>query len=199
MALRVMRCGCVDATMLTLELKPEDISTQYRQQWTHDFILTLTITLGDTLCTHWQIDNPNPYPLSFTLGFHTYLAVDDIHSTEIHGLTNLRYQDNLRERATFYEDRACVTVADFIDRCYQNIPESLVIKDTSTGRTLLMTTQHCRDAFVWNPWHDAEKNFKDLAPSSYQKFICVEPGNMITPVKLAAGACFHTEQTLKRL
>lgn len=188
-----------DASVLSLQLKPEDIDASYRQQWPHDFVLTVTISLGETLVTQIKVHNPNPYPLSFTLGFHTYLAVDDINSTEISGLSGLQYMDNLRERAIFQEDREIVTVSDFTDRRYQNIPATITINDKSSGRSILMQTQNCQDAFVWNPWQEAEKKLADLAPNSYQKFICVEPGNMKTPVVLATGQDFIAEQEIIRL
>ena len=188
-----------DATGLSLELKPEDVDVSYRQQWAHDFVLTLTISLGETLITRLKVHNPNAYPLSFTFGFHTYLAVDDINSMEIGGFSGLEYRDNLRERAVFQEDREIVVVSDFTDRRYQNIPATLAINDKSSGRAILMKTKNCQDAFLWNPWAAAEKKLADLAPNSYQKFVCVEPGNMKTPVVLAAGQAFMAEQEIKRL
>lgn len=188
-----------DATLVSLELKPEDIDVSYRQQWPHDFVLTVTISLGETLVTQMQVHNPNSYPLPFTLGFHTYLAVDDIKSVEISGLSGLEYMDNLRERAIFQEDREIVSVFEFIDRRYQNIPATIAINDKSTGRAILMQTKNCQDAFVWNPWQEAEKKLTDLAPNSFQKFVCVEPGNMQNPVVLAAGQNFIAEQEIKRL
>lgn len=187
------------ATVLMLELKPEDVDVSYRQQWQHDFVLILTISLGETLVTQMKVHNPNPYPLSFTLGFHTYLAVDDINSTEISGFFGLEYMDNLREREIFQEDREVVVVSDFTDRRYQNIPSTIAINDTSSGRSILMQTKNCQDAFVWNPWQEAETKLADLAPNSYQKFVCVEPGNMKTPVVLASGQDFVAEQEIKRV
>ena len=188
-----------DATILTLELKPDDIDESYRQQWPHDFVLTVTISLGETLVTQMKVHNPNSYSLPITLGFHTYLAVDDINSTEIMGLSGLEYMDNLRERAIFREDREIVDVSEFIDRRYQNIPATIAINDKSNGRAILMQTKNCQDAFVWNPWQEAEKKLADLASNSYQKFVCVEPGNMKSPVVLAAGQDFIAEQEIKRL
>lgn len=188
-----------NATLLALELKPADVNVGYRLQWPHDFVLTLTISLGETLVTQMKVHNPNSYPLSFTLGFHTYLAVDDINSTEISGLSGLEYMDNLRERAIFQEEREIVVVTDFTDRRYQNIPATIAINDQSSGRSILMQTKNCTDAFVWNPWQEAEKKLADLAPNSYQKFVCVEPGNMKTPVILASGQDFIAEQEIKRL
>lgn len=189
----------VDATILVLELKPEDVDASYRRQWPHDFVLTVTISLGEALVTQMKVQNSNTYPLPFTLGFHTYLAVDDINSIEISGLSGLEYMDNLRERVIFQENREIVTVSDFTDRRYQNISATIKINDKSTGRVILMQIKNCQDAFVWNPWREAEKKLADLAPNSYQKFVCVEPGNMKTPVILAAGQDFIAEQEIKRL
>ena len=188
-----------DATVLSLELKPEDVDSHYREQWPHDFVLTLTISLGETLATQMKVCNPNSYPLAFTQGFHTYLAVDNIKNTEIHDLSGLEYLDNLREHAIFSEERKRVSITDFIDRRYQNIPASITISDTSEGRLIVMETKNCQDAFVWNPWQEAEKNFADLAPQSYQKFICVEPGNMKTAILLEAEQEFVAEQEIRRL
>lgn len=188
-----------EATVISLELTPEDVEASYRNQWPHDFVLTVVISLGESLTTEMKVSNPNPYPLRFTLGFHTYLAVDNINQVEISGLVGLEYMDNLRERAIFSESREVVTISDFIDRRYQNIPASIAINDKATGRSVLMTTKNCADAFVWNPWAEAETKLADLAPQSYQKFVCVEPGNMKNPLILAAGQEFVAAQEIKRL
>lgn len=188
-----------ETTSISLELKPEDIAANHRQQWPHDFVLTLIISLGESLSTEMKVHNPNAYPLPFTLGFHTYLAVDNINEVEISGLAGLDYRDNLRERAIFREERELVTISDFTDRRYQNIPATLTINDKSTGRSFLMNTQNCADAFVWNPWQEAEKKLNDLAPNSYQKFVCVEPGNMKTAIVLQPGQAFSATQEIKRI
>jgi glucose-6-phosphate 1-epimerase len=187
------------ATTLRLQLTPAHIKDKYRQQWGHDFRLVLTISLAETLVTQMQIYNPNPYPLSFTHGFHTYLAVDDVQGVEISGLTGLDYMDNLRNHNVFSEQRQQVTITEFIDRRYQGIPAEIFIKDNSSGRLILMRIENCADAFVWNPWQEAEKKLADLAPQSYQRFICVEPGNMKNAIVLQAGQSFISKQEIQRM
>jgi glucose-6-phosphate 1-epimerase len=187
------------STVLCLELRPEDVEEHYLNQWQHDFVLTVTISLGETLVTKMKVQNLNSYPLAFTQGFHTYLALDDINSVEINGLSGLYYMDNLRDRAIFHEEHELVFISDFIDRRYQAIPAEMTITDKSTGRTLAMQTKNCQDAFVWNPWAEAEKKLLDLAAQSHQKFVCVEPGNMKSAVILAAGQDFMIEQEIKRV
>jgi glucose-6-phosphate 1-epimerase len=186
-------------TTLGLELRPEDLAPHYRQQWPHDFVLSVTISLGETLVTQMQVRNPSRDSLVFTQGFHTYLAVDDIHSVEISDFSGLEYMDNLRDHAIFQETREKVEISEFIDRRYQGIADEIKILDKSTGRLFLMHTKKCRDAFVWNPWEEAEKKLADLTPQSYQKFICVEPGNMKTPIVLRGGQVFVSEQEIKRV
>jgi glucose-6-phosphate 1-epimerase len=185
------------ATAITFALSAADIDSVYRRQWAHDFFITLTISLSETLSTEMKIINPNSYPLAFTHGFHTYLAVSDIHCVEIDGLSGLNYMDNLRGRQIFSESGAKLTIAEFIDRRYQAIPTVLRIQDKSAKRTLMMETKNCADAFVWNPWLEGGKKIADLAPTDYEKFICVEPGNMTKPIVLEPEREFITVQTLK--
>jgi glucose-6-phosphate 1-epimerase len=187
------------AATISLELKSEDITANYREQWPHDFVLTVVISLGESLTTQIKVHNPNNYPLPFTLGFHTYLAVDNINTVEINGLSGLEYMDNLRNRAIFREEREFVTISEFIDCCYQAIPATISINDKSSGRTIVMNSKNCHDAFVWNPWIEASKKLSDLEPEAYQKFICVEPGNMKTAILLEPKQEFITVQEINRI
>jgi glucose-6-phosphate 1-epimerase len=197
---RVIKTETTDtATVLELELTPDDVAAHYLAQWGHDFVLHLTISLGETLVTEMKVTNPNPYPLAFTQGFHTYLAVDDIHHVEISDFSGLEYMDNLRDRAIFQEEREKVRVSEFIDRRYQAISDEITIQDHSSGRLILMQTKNCHDAFVWNPWLEAEKKLADLASQSYQKFVCIEPGNMQTAIILQEGQSFVSTQEIKRV
>lgn len=185
------------ATTITLVLKPTDVQAHYRKQWSHDFVVTLTLSLGETLVTQMKVYNPNSYALSFTQGFHTYLAVDNINETEINGFSGLEYMDNLRNRTFFLEEREQIIIDDIIDRRYQNIPDIVTLKDNSSGRVIVMKTKNCQDAFVWNPWEESSKKLFDLKPLDYQKFVCIEPGNMKTVVILESGQEFKIEQLLK--
>lgn len=186
-------------TAIVLQLKPENIAEQYRLQWPHDFLLKLTVSLCESLITRFEVQNTHSTPFEFTHGFHTYLAVDDINRVEISGLSGLQYMDNLRGKTLFDESRKRVSIDEFTDRRYQDIPETLEIKDRSSGRCLRMVNRNCRDAFVWNPWQEAEKGFSDLAPGSYRQYICVEPGNMQKAVVLPAGQSFVAVQEIQRL
>jgi glucose-6-phosphate 1-epimerase len=188
-----------NATTISLQLKPKNVAHEYRLQWPLNFIVTLTVSLGESLTTYMVVENPNRYPLPFTHAFHTYLAVDDINSVEISDFSNLDYMDNLQDRAIFPESRAVVTIHAATDRRYQNIANHITIKDKSTGRWLVMTNKNCADAFVWNPWQQGEKKLADLEPGSYQKFVCVEPGNMKKVIIVPEGQSFIAVQEIKRL
>jgi len=187
------------ATVICLELTEQDLKPPFTAQWQQAFVLRLTLTLADTLSTKLEIKNTDPAPFSFTFGFHTYLAVEAITQTQITGLSLLNYMDNLAQQQVFTELRNPVLIEEFTDRRYQNIPAQIVVTDQSSGRKILMQTQHCQDAFVWNPWHTGEKSFLDLAKGSYQQFVCIEPGIMKKAMLLLPEHEFIAEQTLKRL
>jgi glucose-6-phosphate 1-epimerase len=187
------------ATIICLELTEQDLQPHVTTQWQHPFVLRLTLTLAETLTTQLQIKNTDNRPFSFTFGFHTYLAVEEIAQTQITGLSLLNYMDNLAQQQTFTELRNPVVITEFTDRCYQGIPAQIVVTDQSSGRKMVMQTQYCQDAFVWNPWDTEEKNFTDLAEGSYQQFVCIEPGIMKKAMLLLPETDFSAEQTLKRL
>lgn len=185
------------ATCLVLELTAADLSEKQREYWQHQFVLTLTLTLSEfALTSQLQVKNTDNAPFAFTFGFHTYLAVTEITRAEISGLSNLNYMDNLLEKQILTDQRPVVVIDQFTDRRYQHIPAEMVLTDTATGRRLSMQTRGCEDAFVWNPWATAESGFKDLAPNSYQHFVCIEPGCMKTPVVLQSEEEFNAQQQL---
>jgi len=187
------------ATVICLELTEQDLKPHFTAQWQHTFVLRLTLTLAETLTTQLQIKNTDNQAFSFTFGFHTYLAVEAITQTQITGLSLLNYMDNLAQQQVFTELRNPVVIEEFTDRRYQGIPAEIVLTDHSSERKIVMQTQHCQDAFVWNPWQSGEKNFADLAEGSYQQFVCIEPGVMKKAMLLLPDSDFSAEQTLKRL
>ncbi len=194
---RVIKTQTSDAgTEICLALTSDDLSPAWRQQWKHLFELQLTLSLNETLTTRLQIKNIDTQDFSFTFGFHTYLAVGDIEKIKINGFKGCEYMDNLLERKIFLEQREAVKLNGFTDRRYQAVPEEIILTDCVRNKLITLKTSGCDDAFLWNPWHTTEKNFRDLTPNSYQKFVCIEPGKMQKSIVLSPSQIFTATQQL---
>ncbi len=95
------------------------------------------------------------------------------------GLENTRYFDKLDE-GTQKDQTGAVTVSEEVDRIYVGVNNALIIDDARFDRRILITSTGCQSAVVWNPWLETSAQMADLDITDYQRFICVEAGNVGT-------------------
>lgn len=165
-------------------LLPSEFS---KNMWDHDFKLTYTVTLKDTsLALQIQVENTSSEEWDFTTLLHTYFMVDDITKTTVKGLQGKQYVDKLDDGALKTEEAELKTVDSANDRIYQKIDKELIIADGGNA-VLVLKSSNFNDAVVWNPWVEGAKKTSDFDDEGYLKMLCVEAGQVSTPVALKPG------------
>lgn len=153
--------------------------------WPHDFSLLFRVAVhGNTLDLSLRVRNTGQSAFSFSSALHTYFAVADIASAEVHGLQHARYEDQtLPDTPQGTQDQPLLTCTKALDRIYRAAPAKLALKDAT--RELALSQQGFVDTVTWNPGPNA--GLSDMADEEYRRFICIEPA-CIDPVDLPAGA-----------
>lgn len=183
-----------------------DISTSFiledspatRAIYPHHFRLTLTVMLKPTaLSMQLRVENRNAdmRSMPFTTLLHTYLQVEDVLKTTVRGLQNRQYVDQV-DGKKIKEDRSeAVIFRGEVDRMYIQGAASPVRLNDGGNCELMVKTTGFEDFVIWNP-ADTEKTrgMTDLAEGDWKKFVCIEAGQVIEPVVLAAGAAWEGAQ-----
>lgn len=183
-----------EAVSVTLRLS-SDRSTE--SIWPHPFTLELEIVVTDVLLTVLRIINTGREEFSFHSALHTYFRTNDISSAWLEGLREIEYVDFLQDRKNCLEQRSRVAITEPIDRAYRDSPETLWLGLPGNATRVAITKEGFRDTVVWNPWSEGAQKISDLAPEEYSHMVCVESGNVLSPVILEAGDVHTSAQILR--
>jgi glucose-6-phosphate 1-epimerase len=166
-------------------------SKQSENYWQQSFKLDIEISVSDTLTIELITHNTGTEVFSITQVLHAYFSVGNIDDVQILGLENAHYlykRDDGEEK----NQSGALIIADEVDRIYTTINNELIIVDRSFNRQIIITATHNKTTVIWNPWIDICAKMPDLAYDDYQRFICVEPGNVDTDiVEIPPGGEFH--------
>jgi glucose-6-phosphate 1-epimerase len=149
-------------------------SLKHEKTWEQPFTLTLQFSIAKTLTIKLITENTGEKPFSITQAFHTYFNIGGINQVQVLGLEGCTYFDKL-DQGKEKMQTGIVTITDEIDRIYEDIDNHLVLNDTANNRRIEIVSENCRTGVVWNPW---QKVMVDLDERDYQRFVCVETGNI---------------------
>ena len=139
------------------------------------------ISVGDTLTLELTTRNTGNKIFSITQAFHAYLLVGNINQMQILGLDGIKYTDNLDSHTQKLQVGA-VNVVEEVERIYTDVKNELVIDDSVFNRQIRITSTSNKTAVVWNPWTTKSEKLPDLESNGYQRFICVETGNVVKDI-----------------
>ncbi|MDY2940747.1 MAG: hypothetical protein SOS98_00240 [Varibaculum sp.] len=121
---------------------------------------------------------------------HAYYAVSDVRQVLIRGLEGSETRDYVQGsdgKAWRVEDGSL----RYRPRDEIHFGVGQIFLDAG-GRTLTITPENAIDAVVWNPGPEGVGEHKFLEPSEWQRFVCIEIGNVQRDaVRIPAGAT-HT-------
>ena len=161
--------------------------------WRQPFMLMLDITIGTSLQLKLTTFNTGDKPFSITQAFHCYFRVGDIKRVKVFGLEDCDYFDKL-DHGSQKTQHGAVTVSREVDQVYIDAVKNLEIVDPVLKRRIHISSPNTSTAVVWNPWSKTSKKMPDLANLDYQKFICVEAGNIAFDlIKVQPGSQFSLE------
>jgi len=180
-----------DKAVAVFTLEPNDYTME---MWPHKFLLTFTVTIEkNTLLLDFNVKNTSEEKYDFTSAFHTYFELSDVSTLKIKGLQGKKYLDSLFDGKEFTEEREAVTIAENVDRIYQNV--EWPVSYNKDGKQVQISS-NVPDCVVWNPWIEKAKAMKDFRDEQYTNMVCIEPGACLTPIPLEPGNDFSMTKTV---
>ena len=194
----VSALGTDDHAVALLRLTDDAAS---RAQWLHTFALDLQVEISaDRLQMTLSCQNTGDTPFRFTSALHTYLRVDALSATRLHGLAGLPYWNAVGDTTQTQQEEWLLPGGD-LDRVYYGVQRDLLLHELrgTHERELQIRQQGFPDVVVWNP--DAQKcaALADMPPDGYKNMLCVEAACIAQPVQLAPGETWEGKQTLRLL
>jgi glucose-6-phosphate 1-epimerase len=172
-----------------------DDSRQSDPQWPHQYLCSLTATANATqLRIELAIANLGAETFTFTTALHTYLfAVTRLEAVALRGLQGSRYVDSANGDEERIDTNVKLQFQGEVDRIYAT--SDCVHLETDKG-CLRLDSSGFADTVVWNPGSEKAASLADLGAGDDQRFICVEPGCVLTPVALEAGDVWRAHHTI---
>ncbi len=163
--------------------------------WPHSFLARIRIRLSATrLTVALEIENTGDAPFAFTAALHTYLRVDDVAQVAIEGLQGCDYEDSANGGTLHRQHDYEVMFDGETDRIYNDVVAPLALIDGD--HRLDIEQDGFGDAVVWNPGEHLCARIADLASDDWQRFVCVEAGQVLAPVVLGSGEVWRGCQRL---
>lgn len=168
-----------------------------RKVWPHSYHATYRVSLDDDLSTTLTVTNTGREAFSFQSSLHTYLRVDDVRRVTVEGLQGARYLDRAPTATDGVQRDAALTIERETDRIYVATPGVVRVVGTKAGRSVVVEKDGFADTVVWNPWIDKARALADFGDDEYPQMVCIEPANIVAPVRLAPGATWRGTQRLR--
>jgi len=145
--------------------------------WPYKYALELEISIGNELNLQLLTRNLGHQAFTLTQAFHSYFKIGSIDQIMILGLEGSDYIDKCDEDTQKHQTDLLMINAE-VDRIYNGFENTLTIEDTVLKRRIEIRSSSHKSAVVWNPWLIRSVELDDLAPESYQFFVCLETGNI---------------------
>ncbi|MEO1694687.1 MAG: D-hexose-6-phosphate mutarotase, partial [Pseudomonadota bacterium] len=175
-----------------------------RAIWPHAFRAQFAaVAAGRRLRLELTVINTGDVDVDFTAALHTYLAVDDCTACRVTGLEDASFVDTAHADADRDPEAKPIAFGAEIDRIYRSstpvgsADASSTCQLESPDRIIAVTNNGFANTVVWNPGPDVGAKIADLGPSEWQRFVCIEAGAILTPIRLAPGAQWTAAQVLE--
>jgi glucose-6-phosphate 1-epimerase len=174
-----------DIVILELELHSD---AETKKLWPHDFIARQILTLGSTITLTLSVTNRDMAPFTFTFAQHSYFPTSDISHTRVDGLEGQSYFDALQDWKILESEKDGIRFRAETDRVYEGAGGHYRIVDEAAGHSIVIASDDCKSAIVWNPWTDKSARMGDMGTDGWRGMLCVESGNTgRDAITLAAG------------
>ena len=158
----------------------------------HAFTARLAVTAGDALELAFEVANTGDAPFAFEAALHTYFAVSAARAVAVDGLSGAAFVDKVAGGALRRQDDAQIRFEGEVDRVYDS-GGPVTIADPARAQPIRVATTGARSTIVWNPGVAKTATLADMSPDGFNRFVCVESGNVGDQrVTLAPGARHET-------
>ena len=156
----------------------------------HRYAVDLTARLGATLEVSLTTTNTGDEAFDYEEALHTYLVVGDITTTRLEGLDGVDYVDKVAGGEVRRQEGDVVFTGE-TDRVYASGGPVAVV-DPTLGRRLVVTLDGASSCVVWNPWVEKARAAADIGDDDWERFVCVEGGNVFDNAVVLAPGEAHT-------
>lgn len=175
-------------------------STETLKEWPHEFTLNYWIVLHESepaLHTKLEVVNPGMKSFSFNALLHTYFAIQDAMNVKLFGQF-ASYFDKVADKRVENEPTLLIPLNQEMDRIYENVegPFRIIEKMNEEVNFEFLIETTFNDLVIWNPWDKKAKAMVDFDDEEYKKMVCVEVGNVTSPVELRPGEIWQKEQKI---
>jgi glucose-6-phosphate 1-epimerase len=164
------------ATRLVLHMLE---TAESKRQLSYPFLLSVTITIGETLKIDLATTNKANHPFMIGEAFHTYFNISDISNIKITGLEDALYSDKVFK----YERRVQSSDIKFsgeFDRVYLNTTTDCVIEDAGLNRKIRIGKSGSTTTVVWTPGPEKAHQMGDMGTADeWRTMVCVENANAL--------------------
>ncbi|KAG5494070.1 hypothetical protein JKF63_01904 [Porcisia hertigi] len=167
--------------------------------------LLYTISFSNTeLNLRMKVTNTSEeQPASFQFAFHTYFAVSDISQTVVNGVSRSPFIDNTKSNGNPLTPPSPPEPLWIIrgehDRIYPDQACAIVLQDLAAKTVLQVSSPNLHDVCIWNPAAAKCAAMKDMPPDGYQRFVCVEHGDMLKKIELPSCSSWTGSQEISIL
>ena len=188
---RLSRVDALDDARVRAELElASDVDTL--RVFPHAFTARLAVTAGDGLDLAFEVANTGSAPFGFEVALHTYFAVSAARDVAVDGLGGCAYVDKVAGGALRRQDGAPIRFEGEVDRVYDS-GGPVAISDPTRARPIRVESTGAASTIVWNPGPAKTATLADMSPDGFNRFVCVETGNVgDRRVTLAPGARHET-------
>ncbi|MFW6058968.1 MAG: D-hexose-6-phosphate mutarotase [Phycisphaeraceae bacterium] len=160
------------------------------------YTLHYRVSVGPTLEVALRTRNSGATAATFELALHSYFVVSDVRQVEVVGLEERPYLDKPENFAPRTQ-QGPIRFTGEVDRVYQHTTDTCTIHDPGLARTITIEKQNAHSTIVWNPGPEKGAALDDMPPDDWQRFVCVESGNVHdNAITLQPGA---EHETLARI
>ncbi len=161
-----------------------------RQVWPHPFQLRIELELAEAVLRfRVRVTNTGAEPFRFSEAMHSYFAVSDVRDITVEGLQRSRFLDKPHAYRARDDEEGPIRFGTEVDRVYERAPTTARIIDPGLGRAVQVHSHGAASKVVWNPGPERGSAMTDLGPDGWQRFVCVETGNVHgDDLDLAPGA-----------
>lgn len=151
---------------------------------------TYEVRVGRTLEVALTVTSRRDVPVRFEEAQHTYLRVQDVEATTVHGLEDVAYLDKTSPSGTAPRrgpDGAPLVPSGQVDRVY--LGTSAPVRVVDATRTVRVTKTASQSTVVWSPGSEVAARMGDMGAGEWRQMLCVETANVgAHAVELEPGA-----------
>ena len=151
-----------DETQIELQMPCGQQCVEYQHQSSgFQFILSLRITVGNSLTLELKTTNTGSQLISLTEALHTYFNISTIDKISVLGLESVNFLDKLQSMKS-YEQVGEITLSQETDRVYQHTASTIVLLDEGFNRKITISKKGSQSTVIWNPWREKSLAMSDM-------------------------------------